>query len=500
MTTAKENNAAFGHEGVKALVSAPRRQEGNHLEFESQPYRDAGARPENRVVISAAVPQPRAVLRKCQPGNENDGRPASRNDASFPGLRNSVAARTKAVITVRNDKLEPSPADHPGVRHGRSAPAQDRDQGGRVHLTAYRSVGEREARPADHGNASGPAGDRPAPERGQQGRLGRPASLRPGAHLPFPVNRDHHPIIAPVAALVSCALLVSGCLPLPVGGAKTLKSGDLTLAFSGMGRTNSMPEDVKQAGPVAGVVEFRGGLPGDRLESGLVLQIPWHVAWDLKLMLVDEAPRWPALAVQGRLGIIQPEYGGSVLVSKTFGRIQLNLMGDVGRTYERLWRPGGGPFTDESEKYVKNVRGWGAGAEWKLSPVHRLFASLVSWDTTGGVEDPKTGLAFGINEGISYYMSAGLRVNWTIERDRGAKGGSIALRGYILKAVESNSFELGQPGVYRATVLIDSYTRIIRDGKPVGRESLEEKKAVLIQGITLPQPATFLARTIEIQN
>jgi len=494
----EEKRPAFGDEDVEALVAAPRRQPGHDLEFEGQADRDAGSRTKNGVVISPPIPQPRAVPGKDQAGNEDDGRPVRRNNHSFRGFRNPEPSRPQG--DGRHDELKLAPAGHPRVCHIRPAAAQGRDQATRVDLASNRGVGEHDPRAAKDGYVEGAAGDRPAPKRGKHPGLGKPAGQRPDADLPFLVHRDHAPIIAPAAALLSCILLLSGCLPLPVGGAKTLKSGELTLAFSGMGRTSTMPENVTQVGPVAGVVELRGGLPGNRLESGLLLQIPWHVAWDLKLMLVDETSWSPAFAVQGRLGIIQPEYGGSFLMTKTFGRLQLTALGDVGRTYERLWRPDSDPFAGESEKYIKNVRGWGAGAEWKLSPVHALFASLVAWDTTGGVEDPKSGAAFGVDEGISYFMGAGLRVRWTIERDQETKGSSVALRGYILKSVEADRFELGQPGVYHATVLIDAYTRIIRDGKPVGRDSLEERKAVLIQGITLPQPSTFLARTIEIQN
>ncbi len=313
--------------------------------------------------------------------------------------------------------------------------------------------------------------------------------------------------------LVGLAFALSGCLPLLISSAKTLKPGELTLAVAGMGRTSRLPEGIEQAGPAVGVVEIRGGLPGDRLEAGFTLQAPWHMVWDFKFQALHETRIVPAVAAQAYLGLItQPTLGGALLATKTIGPVEVTGMGGMGRSNERLWRAGSGPFSsDESEKFTKDIYAWGGGVECHLSPVHSLFVNVTSWSavhedklsrenlTSSPFQAIVTANEFNVNEGPTFFFSAGIRLRWKLKSVKSTDALTV-LRGYVLKSLDQDEFEVGQPGVYRATVLVDAHTRITADGAPAGQEKLAKGRAVLIHGISLPQPSTFLARTIELQN
>ena len=300
--------------------------------------------------------------------------------------------------------------------------------------------------------------------------------------------------------LLALSLTTSGCLPILIGSAKTLKPGEFSLAFAGQGRGGRLPEGIERTGPATGIVEMRGGVPGERMEAGFTLQVPWHVVWDMKVSALAERRILPAVAAQVHMGLIfQPSYGASLLVTKTFGPFEITAMGGAGRTNERFWRSGSGPFSDNSENYIKDVYSTGGGIEYRLSPIHSILVNFISWRSASWHETAKDGRPFGVREEPACFLSAGIRVRWTVPPSK-RTGALVVLRGYILGPLEGDRFPVGQPGIYRATVLVDIYTRITRSDKPAGRESLMEKRAVLIQGIALPQPATFLARTIELQN
>jgi hypothetical protein len=277
--------------------------------------------------------------------------------------------------------------------------------------------------------------------------------------------------------------------------------GDMSLAVAGAARPNPLPPGIVQAGPATGVVELRGGLPPGRLEAGWTLQIPWTMMWDLKGQLVEEGAFLPAVTARIELGLVQPDYGGALLVSKGVGPVTLTLMGGRSRTYERLWRDGRRPFSDQSESFIKSVWSWGAGADWEFSPSYHAFLEGVSWNPDGERESPKTGRPFGVTENANLTLAAGLRMRWHLApppapRDTGAL---TALRGYVLADPTADGFEVGQPGIYHATVLVDTRTQFVADGKPVDRALLARGRAVLIQGIAMPRPSTFLAHVVELQ-
>jgi len=303
------------------------------------------------------------------------------------------------------------------------------------------------------------------------------------------------------AAVLVPVLLLSGCLPLLLGNARVLKPGELTVAAAGMGRTSSaVPSSVRQPG-VSGVVEIRGGLPGERMDAGLTAHAPWTATWDLKYMFRDEGPGFaPAVAARVKLGMIQPDYGGSLLVSRRFGPLELVASGGGGRSSERLWRPGASTLGNDSESFVKDYWVWGGGLGYRFASPWELFAEVVSLNPAKQREIPRLGAqAFGVTEKPSVFLAGGMRFTWVIPRRKRTEE-LVALRGHILTVDSRDRFEVGQPGIYRATVLADAYTRVLRMGKPGTLEDLAPGKPVLIQGIPLPKPSTFLARVIEIQS
>lgn len=301
-----------------------------------------------------------------------------------------------------------------------------------------------------------------------------------------------------VLALVAAA--AQGCLPLLLGSAKTMPPGDLSLALAGSGRTSRVPAGIEHAGPAAGIVEFRGGLPPGRLEAGWTIQVPWNMMWDLKGQLLEEALWWPAVAARLSLGLVQPSYGGELLATRTLGPVAVTLMGGRSRLYERLWRTNRGPFSVESESMVKSVWAWGGGADWRISPIHHVFLEAVVWNPDHEMETAKTGKVYGVRESPGVAVTAGLRIRWHLEPARAHDPGALtALRGFVLSDPTPDSFEVGQPGIYRATVLLDTRTRYVADGKPADATGLVRGRAVLIQGMAMPRPSTFLAHTIELQ-
>ncbi len=74
-----------------------------------------------------------------------------------------------------------------------------------------------------------------------------------------------------------------------------------------------------------------------------------------------------------------------------------------------------------------------------------------------------------------------------------------ALRGRVLGHLIAGRLEIGQPGIYSATIMIDSETRILRGANSVGPEELVWGRGVLVKGIPLAEPATFRAWAIELQ-
>lgn len=292
---------------------------------------------------------------------------------------------------------------------------------------------------------------------------------------------------------------LAGCLPIPVGSARILPAGEMSLGAGGLGRTGQLAPGIRQPGEGAGLLELRGGLAGGRLEAGWAIAVPWHMAWDLKLGLLREDGWIPAVAARADLGLFQPSFGGSVLVTKSAGRFALTLLGETGRRNERLWVSGSGPNAATSENRIMLVRGGGGELTATVSPACDLYADVTYWTTDTEHEAPKTGAAFKVTGGPSWFFGAGLRRHWTMSRAKVTAGPMTALRGYILSEADPERVEVGQPGIYKAVVLLDAGTRILFDGKPVERSEMTVGRAVLIQGIALPKASTFLARTIELQ-
>jgi len=297
------------------------------------------------------------------------------------------------------------------------------------------------------------------------------------------------------------ALCASGCLPILLGGPRTLKPGDMTVALAGMGRSDHMSDSVKRGGSASGVVELRGGM-AENLDSGVTFHLPWTASWDLKYQVNAEGQWTPGTALQVVLGAAQPSFTGILLAGKSFGALTVTASASAGRTNERLWRPGGTPFGTQSETLAKEIYSWGGALEYEASPIHRLFLNVIAWNNVAEQEVPIVeGNKFGVNEGVSWFISAGLRVAWQmpqtiIKRDNS----TTVLRGYILSEPTNGSMEIGQVGLFRATVLTDSFTRYIRDGKRIPAGDLKSGMPVLVQGILMPKPSTFLARSIEVQG
>lgn len=273
----------------------------------------------------------------------------------------------------------------------------------------------------------------------------------------------------------------------------------MALGLGGMGRTSRIGPGLDQPGPAAGIVELRGGLAGGRLEAGYAVAVPWHMAWDLKVGLLREDGWIPATAVRADLGLFQPSFGGALLVTKTAGAWALTLLGETGRRNERVWTAGTGPYAETSENHVKRVLGAGGEIAAKVTPIHDVYVGVMYWTSRTEHEAARRGAEFGVVEGPSWFASGGLRLRWSIPKPPPIAGPMTALRGFLLSEPDAERVEVGQPGIYRAVVLLDGRTRILFDGKPADRSEMTLGRAVLIQGVALPQASTFLARTIELQ-
>lgn len=305
------------------------------------------------------------------------------------------------------------------------------------------------------------------------------------------------------ALAVFVALAASGCLPLLLGSARTLKPGEFTIAVAEMERTGRLSStEYTRAGPSLAVVEVRGGLPGDRMDAGLTLHIPWNASWDLKLHAMREGRFIPALAVQVSLGLLsQPTVGGALLATKAAGPVEITGTGGYGHSTGRIWPAGEKYWSGEARNHSTDFYYWGAGIEYRAAPALSLLAGLIVTQATREslVVEGRL-LPYDLEAGPGYFLSAGIRTKWKWKPQEKPKGTLTALQGYVLNEVENGQLEVGRPDVYRATVLIDSRTRITADGEEVEPGELTRGRAVLIQGLSLPRPSTFLARTIELQN
>jgi hypothetical protein len=275
----------------------------------------------------------------------------------------------------------------------------------------------------------------------------------------------------------------------------------MTITVAGMGRADHMPDRVKRAGSASGVVEIRGGL-AENLDSAVTLHLPWTASWDMKYQLVPEREYTPATAIQVVLGAAQPSFMAILLAGKSFGPLTTTAAVSAGRTNERVWRPGGTPFGTQSETLAKEVYSWGGAVEYEASPIHRIFLNAICWNNVREQEVPIVeGNSFGVNEGISWFFSGGIRIAWQMPQAIFKRDNSTTvLRGYVLSDPANGSMEIGQPGLFKAVVLTDSFTRYVRDGKRISVSDLKAGMPVLVQGILMPKPSTFLARSIEVQG
>lgn len=502
---AEEPDVPLRHERVQPGVVRPGRDGRDHLQVEAQSDGGRPAGVQQGVVESPAEPQPLPRERERHARHQDEVRARRINPG--PGvrhrLRNAEGAGLQPAGVPHDVKVEPAGSRHAGQRdEDAGAPGGLEGRSG-IGLAPDRRVRQQKTGAAERGEPDQPVGEpAAAPAR-------HPAGLRPAAiadrlpHGAFRAQeflRRHHASYSIPALLALAGLGLAGCLPLLIGNARTMSPGDLSLALAGSGRTTRLPAGIEQAGPAAGLVEFRGGLPPGRLEAGWTVQVPWTMMWDLKGQLLLEQPLVPALALRVDLGLVQPAYGAALLATKTFGPVMVTLTGGRSRIYERLWRTGKGPFTADSESYVKSVWAWGGGANWQISPIHHVFLEAVAWDPDHAKETPKSGRPWGVNESTSLAVTAGLRIRWHLAAPPARNAGSLTvLRGYVLTDPTSDAFEVGQPGIYRATVLLDTRTQYSADGKPAEASGLVRGRAVLIQGMAMPRPSTFLAHLIELQ-
>jgi len=502
---AKEQRAAIRDQRIQPAVMPRRRNGRDHLQVEPQRDGGGGEGGEQGIVEPLAAPEAVSVEGKRGAGNQHHVRFARVHPGSRigGGLRNPERAGVQRALIRHEMELEPARTGDPGQRDQNAGTAAGPQGLPRIGFAAYRRIGQHQAGMPDGRQARQARRDPPVAMSREPRGLGQsrgPDRSAQGALRLVEPSRVMHRVNSNVAVLVLMAGGLSGCLPLLLGSARTMPPGDLSLALAGSGRSASLPAGVAQAGPATGLVELRGGLPPGRLEAGFTLQIPWTMMWDFKVQVLEESLLVPAVAGRLELGLVQPDYGGELLATKTAGPIALTVMGGRNRTYERLWRTGTGSFSDTSESYVKSVWTWGVGAEYLWSPLTRLFLELVAWNPDSQKESPKTGAPFGVNERPSLAVSAGVRFGWHLSPRRAPEQGAVtALRGYVLNDPTEDAFEVGQPGIFHATVLLDTQTRFIADGKPVDRSALARGRAVLIQGLAMPRPSTFLARVIELQ-
>ena len=505
MISGGNEHAPLRDEGVEGLVAAVPRQLGHDLRLEGETDGRKRAAAQEPVVVSAAVTEPVPVGGKRETGHDHDVRAGRGNLRARTGLRYPEGPGNKAAEAPYRDEFHVAGTGDARQDHGPSLPQGPAHERARVDLAPDREICEDHAGVPPRRKAHEPRRCHPAPHRLYRAETVLPEGEHLCPQMPlefvlFPHRRRHSNTAALVALLLVPVLLLSGCLPLLLGNARVLKTGELTISAAGMARTRAVPAEVRQPGS-SGVVEFRGGLPGDRMDAGLTIHAPWTATWDLKYMFRDEGEGFaPAVAARVRLGMIQPAYGGSLLVSRRFGPLELVASGGGGRSSERIWLPGATTLGNGSESFVKDYWAWGGGFSYNFASPWAFFAEAVYLSPAKQREIPRLGeKAFEVSEKPSVFLAGGMRFTIVIPRQKRTEG-IIALRGHVLAVASRDRFEVGQPGVYRATVLVDAYTQVLRMGKPGTLDDLAPGKPVLIQGIPLPKPSTFLARVIEIQS
>ena len=492
------------NQGVKGGVPRTAGNAFGDLELERGPHGNPAPAAEHPVIEPPSMAQPAAVRGKSHARDYDEVRLGRRDlPAAGSRLRDSKRPFPELPEGVHPEEDELM-ARHARECHNlspRQGPAHER---GYVGLAPHRRIGEHDLRAAVCRHPLQPAADAAAPGEAKKRRNSPPPLQHPapkGALAPrkggIHIRLDS--IIA--ACLAALSLPLSGCLPGLVNTARTLRPGEMTFAMGGMGRTGVLPDNVAQGGNASGMIELRGGLPFERADSAITLQLPWNASWDVRYQFISEDTFVPAVAGQFMLGAAQPALLASLAATKTFGKVSLTGLASTGHVNEQLWRPGSGPYSGESETLAKDVYAWGGGIEVEASPIHRLFAGLLAWNNAHEQEAParKDG-EFHVDEGVSWFITAGLRIVWKQPPPPRPAGALTVLRGYLLQEPANNRFELGQPGLFRAVVLTDAFTKAVRDGKTASLKELKAGIAVLVQGIPLPQPSTFLARTIELQG
>lgn len=493
-----------GNHGIHSPVPESLRQSGDKLESKGRPHRNGGAPEEGAVIIASPKPQSSPGRAESRSGHDNqpaNGGAPGLNPGRFGDPETAGSKLGKRLDQVKDD----IPSLHPGKGHRLPSPETRPKEWKDIHLAPDRAIKQDALRVTEGRKPANPGAYPAAFTYPAGGGLNGPSAKHTRPYFPLSfrdVSRIHAwQNFITVSALSVLALASSGCLPILLGGPKTLKPGEMTVSLAGMGRADNMPDQVKRAGSASGVVELRGGLM-ERLDSAVTLHLPWAASWDMKYQ-VNAEHRWmPGTAIQLVLGAAQPSFIGMFIAGKSFGPVTATASVSAGRTNERLWRPGGTPFGTQSETLAKEVYSWGGAVEYEASSIHRFFLNAIAWNNVREQEVPIVeGNSFGVNEGVSWFFTAGLRVAWqapqaVFKRDNS----TTVLRGYLFTNPENGSMEIGQAGLFRATVLTDSFTRYTRDGKRVSASELQAGMPVLVQGILMPKPSTFLARSIEIQG
>jgi len=497
-------HATLGNDGIHSAVPGAYRHTFNNLEAESGSNRNGIAPMKEPVIKSSTESQPGSF--GTESGPRDDHKTIASNPYGFiPGwLGNPISTGNKSgyrFSLIERDSV----TGHAGKCHPLPGPDCGLEEAEHINFASDRKIkkdnfGTPECRKAGNACAYQAASD----------GINKAGVRRPaGKHLPpyhgFFLRYDSlsHRVsnFITVLALLVLAVFSSGCLPILLAGPNTLKPGDMTISLAGMGRADHMPDQIKRAGSASGVIELRGGL-AESIDAAVTLHLPWTASWDMKYQINAERDWIPGTAIQLVLGAAQPSFSAILLAGKSFGRITTTAAVSAGRTNERLWRPGGTPFGTASETLAKEIYSWGGAIEYAASPIHRIFINAIAWNNVREQETPiVAGNSFGVNEGISWFFSAGLRLSWQMPQTVQQRATSpTVLRGYILAEPGNGSLEIGQIGLFRATVLTDSFTRYIRDGKRITAGELAYGMPVLVQGIPMPKPSTFLARSIEVQG
>ncbi len=502
---AKEKDAFLGHEAVQRHVAFLDGQASRKLELEPDPDRGSLPRNQRRIVESSPVPQ-------AVPG-EGEGGPRHQDEiragnGHFParsrnGFRNTEGPADEPFHAGNAIELEAPLPRH--ARKGQHLPLSQRgvDDASRVGFAPHRNVGENHVAELEGREPADPACDAPGLPRTQPCRLTEASFKKGPAHglLQRASGRRHRHDFTIV--IVAISMLNSGCLPFLLGTAETLRPGEYSLAVAGAGRSRDLPASIEQAGPAAAMVEIRGGLVRKGLEAGMTAQIPVHAVWDIKWQFLEQKGDFlPAIAFRFHLGAYQADtgsLGGSLLATRNIGRVSLTAMTGFERTNERLWPQGASPFDSASVSFVKHPIAVGLGASLKLSSRFSLFIDTVSWDSKGQEEQGDEWEPLDVSEGRTWFFAGGLKLNWTRRLKPAPQASLTALRGWVMKTPDDGRFEVGQPGIYTAIVYMDSATEILSGGVSADLSEIREGRAVLIQGLPLPRPAAFLARTIELQ-